>query len=341
MQVGGKNAGSREKSFSVFSLALAEKLFPPFAHHLEARFIADKDFDLLALAVKDIADGGVAVAVVFLKIRVVELLLGGCGAFHQRGDVGAGNRDGKQADGSEDRIAPAHVVRNDESLVALARRQRLEGAARLVGRAVDALRGARLAVFLFQQAAEDAERHGRLRRGAGFGDHVDGNVFTLADFQHIGERGRADAVAHEINIRRILLQRVVILGTEKFDGRAGAEVRAADADNDENPGIGADLPGGGLDAGEFLPVVIFRKGNPPEKIVAEARAGMERIMRQANLRGYARILVLADKIGKITRVKPNRHDIFLLIAFYRLFHAYFTVSGQAFQGGNGLFTDYF
>ena len=218
---------------------------------------------------------------------------------HQRVDVRARDGDRQQTDRGKHRITAAHVVRHDEGLIAFFVREVLQRAARFVGRAENALLRLFLAVLLFDDLAEHAERDRRLGRGAGLRDHVDRNVAALADLHELRQRGGGDAVAGEIDVRRILLQRVVVFAFQKLDRRAGAEVRAADADDDENLCILLDALGRRLDARELFLVIIGRERHPAEKIIAGTLAGFQQLVRTFHLRCDRFIFVLLNKALQI------------------------------------------
>ena len=113
--------------------------------------------------------------------------------------------------------------------------QGLEGAAARVRRGEDVLVGL-VAVLFRQQLAEDAERDGGLERGAGFGDHVHVEVEVAELAQQVAEIVGAQAVAREEHLRVALAGQ----GTQQLNGAARAEVRAADADDDQRLRAAAD-----------------------------------------------------------------------------------------------------
>jgi len=212
VQVGGENNRCRENSLLIFTFALAEQLLPPFVHHCKRRLVTDEHFNRFALAVQNIADCGIAVAGVFGKVGIVELILSLRRALHQFIDIGAGNRDRQQAHGGEHGIAAADVIRNHKGFITFAIGKLFERSFRAVGRAVNTAAGFFLAVFLFQIIAQHTERDGRLRGGARFGNHVDGYILAVADIQQLAKRGGTDAVAGKIDVRRVLVHRIVQRG---------------------------------------------------------------------------------------------------------------------------------
>ena len=60
VEVGGEVARSREDALSVFSLALAVELLPPFAHEVELWLVVDHDLDFLScLGVESVSHGSI------------------------------------------------------------------------------------------------------------------------------------------------------------------------------------------------------------------------------------------------------------------------------------------
>ena len=295
VQVGGEDNACGEDALVILALALAVELLEPLRHHGVGGFIGNHDFHGLALAVEDVADRRVLVAVVGLEVVVVQLLLRGLSALHERVDVSARNSDGKQTDSREDGESAADVVGYDEGLIAFLVSQRLEGASCLVGGAVDALTRAFLAVLLLEHLAEYAERDRRLGGGARLGNHVDRDVLALAKLHDLGKRRGADGVTREEDLRGILAGEVVVLRGQKLYRGARAEIGTADADNNEHVGVLFDFLGSRLDAGELLFVIVCGKIQPADEVVAQACAVMERLVRSLDLSRNAVILVLADK----------------------------------------------
>ncbi len=209
-------------------------------------------------------------------------------------DPGDGHR--QQADGGEHAEAAAHVVGHHEALPAVGDGEGLEHAAGGVGSGEDMLVGMR-AVFPVQQFAENAEGGGGLQGGAGFGDnvHVKLHVAELGDGVAQGVGG--EAVAHEKDLRVALPG----VGVQQLDGAAGAEVGAADADDDQRLGTAADLLGGGYDAVELLFLDALRQAAPAGEVGAEAGAAGERLM------GEARVGKIGTRGGK-ERLRAGKID---------------------------------
>ena len=103
----------------LLALALAEELLEPLAHHGVVRLVGGHHFNLLSAPVKDIADSGIAVAVVLVKLGRHILLSCVRSALHERVDINTGNSYRQQADCREHGISSADIVGNYEGLIAL------------------------------------------------------------------------------------------------------------------------------------------------------------------------------------------------------------------------------
>src|SRR5699024_2185261 len=110
----------------------------------------------------------------------------------------------------------------------------------LVGGAEDALLRALAAILFDGQVAEEAEGQRRLGGGAGLGDDVDRELLALAPPDKLIVVGLADAVARKIDLRPVP-QIVVELGMQELDCRPRAQIAAADADDNQNLRVAADL----------------------------------------------------------------------------------------------------
>jgi hypothetical protein len=97
------------------------------------------------------------------------------------------------------------------------------------------------AVFLLEHGAEDAEGDRGLQRGAGLGDDVHVKVVVTELLDDSVEVVRAQAVADEEDPGVVLAGQ----GPQELNGAARAEVGAADADDYQGLGAGADLGRGG------------------------------------------------------------------------------------------------
>ena len=306
MQIGGKNNAGGEQALLVLALALAEKLFVPLVHHREVRLIASHQFHALSLAVQDIARRSIAVALI-LRAAHSQFLPCFGGARHQRVDVAARGGDGQQAYSRQHRIAAAHIVRHNECFVALVCGKFFQRAARLVRCGVNTAFRSVLTVLFLQQGLEDAERQRRLGRGAGFGNDVHGNVLAFAGIQHALQVGGADGIAHIKNLRRSLAGVVVKRSLQRFNGGAGAQIAAADSDDDENVAVGLNLCRSLFDAGEFFFIIIHRQIHPAQKIAAGAGLAVQRFVCQADLRENRVEFIVRDEFCKVSAIHFDTH----------------------------------
>ena len=305
MQVGGEDAACGEQTLVVLALALTEQLLVPLVHEGEVRLIALEDLDALALAVQDVADGGVLVSIV-IGAQHGEALHSVGSALHQSIDIDAGSGDGQQTHGAQHGVAAAHVIGNYEGGPALCVSQLLQGALGTVGGGVDALVGFLHAHLLFQQFTQHTEGQRGLGGGAGLGDDVDGEALALAQADDVVQVGGADAVAAEVDLQTIL-QLVVVHTLNGFHNSACAQIAAADAGHDQNVRVLADLGSGCLDAGELFLVIIPGQGHPAQKIAAGAILGFQLLVGGFYLRINSCIFLFADEAGEVFRVQCDTH----------------------------------
>ena len=306
MQVGGEDDAGGHEALVVLAFALAVELLVPLVHHGEVGLVGGHQLNALALAVQDVAGGGVFVAVVVRRADGV----GGAGvrsALHQLVDVAAGAGDGQQAHGGEHRVAAAHVVGHHKGGPALVVGLLFQGAAGLVGGGVDAVFGLFLAVAVFQILLEHPEGQRGLGGGAGFGDDVHAHPLAFAAGQDVVQVGRRDGVAGEEDLRGVFAGAVVHLALDGLDGGTGAQIGAADADDHQHVGIRTDLLGGSLDAGEFLFVIVDGEVHPAQEIVAGAGALFQQFVGRFHLGPDGAPLALVHKTVQVFSVEFYAH----------------------------------
>ena len=228
----------------LLALALAVELLPPLGHHTEARLIAGEDLHGFAAAVQGLTGGGVLPAGVFLRAQIHVRQGFFRGADH-RAHILSGRGKGKKAHGGENAVAPAHVVGNHEALPACGIGGGFESASPRVGGGKDPLRGFLLAVFADQKILENAETHGRLQSGTGFGDHVDAEIPVAQALESVaygqGRKPRAGEQQFDS----------VTFAAEEIPCGARSEIGSAYANHDQRVALGADPGRGGLDAGKL------------------------------------------------------------------------------------------
>ena len=276
VQVGGEIRCRRENALVVLALALGEQLLEPLAGHHQRRLVVHQNLDVLALAIEDVAQRGVLVGGVGVQRALLAAFARVRRALHHRGNVDACRRNRQKTHRRQHGEASADVIRHDEGLVALNIRQILQRTARLVGRGVNAALRALCAILFFQHLLEHAESNRGFGRRAGLGDNVDGEVTVADNLHHVIDIGRRNVVAHEVDFRDALFTHAVVhLPLAELNGRARAEVRAADADDNQHIAVALNFLRRLLDAGKLFLVVIHGKVEPAEEITARALAGQQ------------------------------------------------------------------
>ena len=275
VKVRGELHAGGEEALAVLALALAVELLPPLGKEAEPGLITGQNFDFLTLGVQIAPGGGVLPGGVGVQT-------GGAAGFHHAGralhqlvQVHAGHGDGQQAHGGQHTVASAHVVGDHIAVVALGGCQGLQCASGLVGGSVDALGRALASILFLQQRFEEAEGYGRLGGCAGLGDHVDREVGIADEVHHFLHSVAGQTVSDKVDVGRILLDKVVVIGIEQLDSGPRPQVAPADADNDEGLAVALDFLGGGLNPGIFLLVVIPGQVDPADKVVAPSGGFLE------------------------------------------------------------------
>ena len=203
------------------------------------------------------------------KVVVTQLGHRLLGAEQHRVNIDPGHGHRQQAHRGQHGIPSAHIIGNDKGLPAFPVRQRFQRPAGAVGGAVDAPRRF-LAVALLHHAAQHTESQRRLGGGAGFGNHIEGNPFALAQRQDLIQVAAGKIAPGKIDGGAILAQGVIVGAAQQLDGAAGAQVAAADTDDNKHIGVAADLFGRRVDARQLLFIVVPRQGQPAVEITARA-----------------------------------------------------------------------
>ena len=270
MEVGGIDDGSGENALVLLTLGFAEELLPPFGELLEMRFKGGENLQVSSLRKELGAQAGIA------EDREIgeglgcgggfgggfwgggggssegadeSLALGG-GTGEQRLNINASGGEGEQADGAEDGVATADIIRDNETLIAFGDRFFVKSAMGSVGGGVDARLGG-VTVFGVKFGLEKAEGHGWFGGGAGFRDDVDGEIMVAEGGEEVGVGCGAEGVA---GVKQFYARS----GAEGFGEGAVAEVGAADTDTNEIFGGLLDFGGGSLDSGKLGAVVGLR-----------------------------------------------------------------------------------
>ena len=96
-----------------------------------------------------------------------------------------------------------------------------------------------------QKILENAETHGRLQSGTGFGDHVDAEIPVAQALESVayGQGRKPRAGEQQLDS--------VPFAAEEIPCGARSEIGSAYADHDQRAALGADPGRGGLDAGKL------------------------------------------------------------------------------------------
>ena len=295
MEVGGVVDGGGEDAHAVLALGLAVELLPPFGEVGELRVVVDKDLHFLAVfLIKEIPHRGVHDGGILRGLHG-KGLLGLEGAGEDGTHVESGHHDGQDAHGGEDGEAAAHVVRDDEGLVAFLGGEGLEGALLGVGDGDDALGRLLLAVGVLQVLLHDAEGDGGLGGGAGLGDDDAGDIALGGQVHEFGEVFLGQVVAGEDDLGGVLLRELLReVVAEGLDRALGAEVGTADADGDHQVhALGLPVVADRLAIRNQAFGGLGRQVLPTQEVIAGAVSGDEDI---ESIEGLAHIRI---KLGSI------------------------------------------
>ena len=248
VQVGGEIDAGGEDALLVLAFRLTIELLPPFAHEVELRLVVHHDLNLLAVLVECIAYSGILSGGVLLKRNILATcFLHLLGTLNQGLDVETGTGDGQQAYGCEHRETAAHVVGDDEALVAFLVGTGTGSAFLCIGHGYDHLLCLLLATLGLALLLQQTEGESGLGGGSRFRDVDNTEPLVLQVFCKLVEVVLTDVVTGKEN-RRILLvlnepaKRVA----EAFDDGTGTEVAPADAGHHHSLAILAQHLGAGL-----------------------------------------------------------------------------------------------
>ena len=245
-----------------------------------------------------------------------ERLLGLEGAGEDGAHVESGDNNRQDAHRGKDGETAAHIVRNDESLIAFLGGKGLEGALLGVGDGDDALGGLGLAVGVFQILLDDAEGDGRLGGGAGLGDHDAGDVAFGAQVHELGEVFLGEIIAREDHLGGVLLGQLLReIVAQGLDGALRAEVGTADADGDHQVhALGLPVVPDGLAVSDEAFRRLGRQVLPAEKVISRAVSGDKNV---ESLEGFSYILLIFVSVHEtVTTFNVYfYHDV----SFYKIF----------------------
>ena len=248
VQVGGKVDRGGEDALLILALRLAVELFPPLADEVQLGLVVDHDFNLLASLVETVAHGSI------LGGRVlVEGNAGGTGFLHvlstghQLLDVETGTGNGQQTNRGEHGEASAHVVGNDERLVALLVCTGAGGTALGISDGHDDLAGLLLATLSLALLLQQTEGEGGLGGCARLGNIDDAKLLVLQVLGELEEIVLANVVAgKEDGGVLLVLNEPAERVAQRFDDGTGSQVGTANAGHDHGLAIVAQRFGAGL-----------------------------------------------------------------------------------------------
>ena len=278
VEVGGEVDGSGEDALASLAFAFAIELLPPFVHGVELGLIVGQDFDLLASVVEGIAEGSIACGEVFGERHFGSRGLLHVGSTLDEGfDVETSAGDGQQADGREYGEATAHVVGDDETLVAFLVGRDAGSTLLGIGHSNDNLAGHLEAALVLALLLEEAEGEGGFRGSARLGDVDDTEAAALEVFAEFGQIVFADIVARkQHNGILALVGEPFKLVAEGLDDGARTEITAADTRHDDGVAVGAQHLSGGLEVGEVFGCNGRGQVHPAQEIVAGTSAVFKR-----------------------------------------------------------------
>ena len=311
VEVGGEVHGSGEDSLSVLSFALAVELFPPFVHEVEFGLIVGEDFDFLSSLIESKSCG----CILFCRV-LVERYGGSAGTFHVGGtldqgfDVEAGAGDGEQSDRCQHAESSAHVVGNDETLVAFFVCRGACCAFFGVRDGDDDLACGFDAALFLALFAEESEGECRFGGRSALGDIDDAEFAVFQEEGEFAEIVFADVVSGEEDDGILtVVDEPLETVAERFDDGTCAEVTTADASHDNCVAVFAKHVSRFFDVGEQFGRSFRGEVHPTEEIVARAGAFFQRLLSRFHARFEGCDGVFREKGDSLAAVDLNiTHD---------------------------------
>ena len=238
---------------------------------MQARLVVCKHLDGLALAQKNVAQCRILQCIVLLKCILKCVLSSGSCALHQFIDICSADCDRQKSYCGENRETSSDIIRNNESLITFLGCQFLQCSSCLVRCRIDTLCSLCLAVFLLQHLLEDTECDCRLGCRTGFGNDIDREITVADDIHQVCDVGAADAVSCKINFRCLayrLRSHVVEVMTQELNCRSCSKIRTTDTDYYQYLAVALDLLCCLFDSCELFFIIIRRKVDPSEEIIA-------------------------------------------------------------------------
>ncbi|CDD60940.1 uncharacterized protein BN684_00836 [Clostridium sp. CAG:505] len=277
VQVSGEVCCHREDTFAVFAFAFCVKLFIPFAERNHVRFIVCQNFHCFAVTVEEVSCCRILIAGVFHDVRVAVSLSCPLCAFHNFVDVYACHCHSQHAYCCQNSESAADIIGDHECFIAFCVAHGFQCASGSVCCRVNTFCCAFFAIFCFQQLFEDTESDGGFCGSTGFGDDVYREISVTQNTQNVTQVSGADVIAHEIDVGGCFLFVFVVKRCfDEVQSGSGAQIRAADTDNDQYFTLFLDFFRCFFDTGKFFLIVIHRPIYPTYEIVAFACFFMKR-----------------------------------------------------------------
>ncbi len=273
VQVGREVTSGGEDALVVLALTLSIELLPPLSDVVELRLEVGHNLNLLAsLRIECLAHSSILGAdVVGVSHIGGSSLLHVLRTLHQGLDVEAGDSDGQQAHRREDRETAAHIVGDDESLVALLVGSGTSGALVCIGNSHDDILGSLLAQLLLALPLQQTERERSLGGRARLRDVDHAKLLTLQVSGELCEVVLADIVAGKQDCRILLIANQPSEAVaQSLDDSACAKIGTADAGDHHHLALLAQRVSHSLHTVEKLIGDLCGQVEPSQEIIAWA-----------------------------------------------------------------------
>jgi hypothetical protein len=146
---------------------------------------------------------------------------------------------------------------------------------------------------------EEAERDGRLGGSARLGNNVYRKIAVADGFQYVRMVCCTQVGSGKYNVEMFFsaaAKREWRSGLTELKGGLGAEIRAANADNDQYFALFSNPFGCRFDPFKLRPIVFYRQVQPSEKCIAGAAARFQEFRGCGNLRFNSGYFVFSNKL---------------------------------------------
>ena len=312
MQIGCEVDAGGEDALAVLAFRFAVELLPPLADEVQLRLVVHHDFNLLTCLVETVAHGGILGSGVLIEGHVAAAdLLHILSTLDKLLHVETGAGDGQQTHRREHRETTAHVVGNDERLVALLVGAGAGSTTLGVGDGHDDLACLVLAHLGLALLLQQAEGQGCLGGGSTLRDVDDAETLALQVFCEFKQIVLADVVSGEEDggILAVLHQPAERVAQCLDDG-ACTQIGAADASHDHHFALPAQRVGHGLHLVEERGRDASGQMQPTKEVVTRARAVLKRHLCLFHLRLESLHCALLEEARSLRNVKFNVvHDL--------------------------------